>query len=763
MRNKILILIVFILYNYTLQANILCPPDKYLTCHDDIYYLPLVGTPTILSGFGQLRYFDQNNTNMCNVGHIVRTWYLDANNNQSFDNYEDACVQNIYVEYTPGTIEIYWPKNVEVECTDAIPYEPPFWTSGPCDMLGVSKRDEILNTGNNACFKIMRHFTVINWCTYIPGTSIGEWKYTQMITINDKTRPNIQHCGEVIIGTDIDCKATFTVSNSAVDISPCGDQILYWKAEVDLWNDDVIDYTYASDHIDPRFKLKTTLNGELVSLTLPDLVKTGWHRVTWTVYDQCGNASKCVQKVHVKDTKKPTPYMYEILSAAFEGKSHPLNVVARQFNLGSFDNCTKQSLLRYSFSKDVNDTIRVINCNNAGFQFYTIYVTDLEGNQEFAEVFLLAFDNGACSNMLQMRGVFTEGNHTPITGAQLMLTRTNEPTMEMMAESQTNGLFEWKNISLYQDMVISPSYNTKEEGRVDIADLKMLQDYILGSFSLNDYQFVAADVDGDGNIKARDLIALKDIILGKSQNNASSWIITSYLDSIVRQEQLSEIYRENTIRLNNMSHALKFIGIYRGDISGANDIVVEERKNTVLRRVNTENSSAFYLDNHIELAGIQLELSNVGNTNIEVSSPYFDIPQDAIHVNAGSMKIVILKDFVAQPETPLFIISGINAGQNQISLSKGSRVLLPGYETRPVVEKRTERTDTGIVLTPNPAKDYFEIAKGNVHIVNICNHSGIAVPFVQNENKVEWLAPSGVYFVTMENQGRIIVQKLIKL
>lgn len=763
MRNIILILIVFILSNYRLQANIICPPDKHLTCHDDIYYLPLVGTPTIFGGSGQLRYSDQNNTNMCNVGHIVRTWYLDANNNQSFDNSEDACVQNIYVDYTPGTIDIYWPKNVEVECTDAIPNEPPFWTSGPCDMLGVSKRDEVLNTGNNACYKIMRHYTVINWCTYVPGTSIGEWKYTQMITINDKSRPTIQKCGEVIIGTDVECKATFTVSNSAVDISPCGNQVLYWKAEVDLWNDDEIDYYYSSDHIDPRFKLKTTANGEPVSLTLPDLVKTGWHRVTWTVYDQCGNASKCVQKVHVKDTKKPTPYMYEILSTAFEGKAHPLNVVARQFNLGSFDNCTRMSLLRYSFSKDVNDTIRVINCNNAGFQFYTIYVTDLEGNQEFAEVFLLAFDNGACSNRLQMRGLFTEGNNTPINGAQLMLTRTAEPNMELMAESQTNGLFEWKDISLYQDMVISPSYNTKDESRVDIADLKMLQDYIIGLLPLKDYQFVAADVDGDGNIRARDLIALKDIILGRSYDNSSDWIITNYLDSIVHQEQLIEIYRENTIRLNEMVHALKFIGIYRGDISGANSIVVEERKKTELRRVNTEDFSAFYLDNQVELSGIQLEFSNLGNVEIEVTSPYFDIPHDAIHVNDGSIKIVLLKDFVVQLGKPLIIISGINANRDQLNLSKGSRVLLQGYETSPVTEKRTQWTDASIVLTPNPAQDYFEIAKGGVHIVSINSQTGTYVPFVQNENKVEWQAPSGVYFVAMEDQGRIIIQKLIKL
>ncbi len=760
MKSKILIMLTFLLSNYIAKATIICPPDKHLTCYDDIHYLPLVGIAEVWGGSGQLRYFDQSNTSMCNVGLVVRTWYLDSNGNQNYDNTEEACVQNIYVAYSPGTVSISWPRNVTVECTDDIPNELPTWTSGPCDIIGVSKTDEILKTGNEACYKIMRHFTVINWCTSGQSGVQSEWKYTQMIAVNDNTVPVIQHCGEVIIGTDKDCKGTFTVSNSAIDAGPCGEQILKWKAEVDLWNDGTIDYTYASDHFDQRFKLKTTKSGEPLSFTLPDRIQTGWHYVTWTVSDLCGNATKCIQKVHVKDTKKPTPYLYEILSAAFEGKPNPLRVNAKIFNHSSFDNCTKSSLLRYSFSKDVNDTIRIINCTNAGFQFYNIYVTDLEGNQDFAEVYLLAFDNGACSKTLRMNGVITEGNGTAIHGATFALSRMSDPQNTMIATSNTSGDFGWQDIAIYKDMTVIPAYEQTDHNRVDIADFKMAQDFIMGRLSLTNNQLIAADVDGDGQIRARDLNVLRDVILGKEFSD--HWVLTNYIDTIKQQDQLKDVYKYSTVRLDDLKSPLHFKAIYKGDISNANSILTAPRGQIYINKTKTSNHEiAYFVENEVTISGVQLAFLGFDAQNVRLYSPYFDIPSDAVHFHDGKLTLLVLNDVVLTPDQPLIVISGVDdAIEKPLTVSK---ILLPGYKTNWLVERADKQKDEPIEFLPNPSKDYFEVTKSGVSIVSISNSTGSPVPFSQKDNIITWDAPAGLYFVTLVNEGNIIVRKITKM
>ncbi|MCZ2102079.1 MAG: T9SS type A sorting domain-containing protein [Chitinophagales bacterium] len=761
MSIRVFFLVIFIMASYAMQATIICPPDKNLTCHDDIHYLPLTGTPTILGGSGQLRYYDQSNTSMCNVGHIRRFWYLDTNGNEILDAFEESCVQNLYVDYIPGNISITWPANITVDCVDDIPDDGPSWVSGPCDIIGVTKRDEILKTGNDACYKILRHFTVINWCMEGQGTSQSEWKHTQMIAISDNSRPVLQQCGEVVIGAEADCKATFTVSNSAIDVSPCANQVLRWKAEVDLWNDGTIDYTYSADHIDPRFKLKNTISGEPVSFTLPELVGTGWHTVTWTVNDYCGNAIKCDQKVRVKDTKKPTPYMYEILSTAFEGKAHPINVHARQFNQGSFDNCTKSSLLRYSFSPDVNDTIRVINCNNLGFLFYYIYVTDLEGNQDYAEVYLLAFDNGACTNTRGMRGTIHESNGSPISGASMKLSRSSGNNQTLVAISDDEGVFDWDQISIYQDMVIAPEYGLDDRNRVDIADIKMLQDYLLGTVNLTNYQLVAADVDGDGAIRARDLAAMRDVILDR-HGLESPWVLSSYLGTISKLADIQAFYNYKDIYFNNIKSPLIYKGVYRGDISDANDRGTSTRSQLVLTKKAHQGEMAYFVPMATHISGVQLSFSTKDIEDLAVTSAYFDIKPENIHINDDRINILVLKEMTLSPDVPLISFSMADGRGFTVKLNESSKVLLKDYRVNDLKERGVADKDAIVTLMPNPAKDFFEISKRDLKVIHIFNQTGNQVPFIQQDNRVHWEVPAGMYFVVLQDATGTMTHKLVK-
>lgn len=762
MNLRFSIFICFAFFSFTINAAIICPPDKYLTCHDDIHDFSVVGYPTILGGVGQARYSDQRSNAVCNVGHVTRTWYLDANGNQTYDIGEHACLQEIYLSYTPGETVIDWPADKIITCKDALPNDIPSWVSGPCDIVGISKQDQIFETDTKSCYKILRTFTVVNWCIHVPGTTIGIWSHTQVIKIDDKSKPSIINCNPIELGTDGGCDATFTVSNYAIDPSPCGQQKLYWTAEVDLWADGSVEYSYSHSNLDSSFLLPVVKSGQSVSFTLPIRVIRGYHTVTWSVHDQCGNVSTCIQKIRVKDSKKPTPYMNNVLASSFEGKDHPLKVPARIFNLGSFDNCTNARYLKYSFSPNVNDTIRTIDCTNAGFQYYTIYVTDFEGNQDYAEVYMLAFDNGACSGTLRLSGSIQEANGVPLTNASILLTKPDDQNMQLMSMSNGNGLFNWENIGIYKNMEITPSYELKDQDRLDIADLKMLQDYIMGITQPVNFQFIAADMDEDNRIRIKDLEILKQLIITGQAINPTPWRFSCELDTIEKLADLQKI--KKSIILDQSNGTLTIKSVYKGDISDANIRKTGSRSSTYLYGQLNENEVTYYTQNSFSAEGLQMALDIPADiSSYEISSPYFTInPATTFLDDKGKLRFIITSAFQVEADKPLFTLKAQHGTFEEIpSINDESKILLQDYQTKGL-QNRIKVDDNSVIITPNPASGSFSLIGKDVNILDIKDISGKSVTFNLTDQTIEWNVPSGLYFLVYRQGNVIQYKKIVK-
>lgn len=751
-----------VVLSISLQAALICPPDITISCSDDIHYLPLVGTPTVFGGSGQLRYQDQSANSICNMGNVVRTWYLDANGNQSYDTGEHSCLQNIYVNYISGTTTIDWPEDVTITCKDNLPNSSPTWVAGPCDIVGVSKSDQIFETDTKACYKILRTFTVINWCTYVPNTGTGIWYHTQVIKINDPIKPSILKCGEVVLGTNQGCQATFEVSNAAVDVSPCGQQNLYWTASVDLWSDGSVEYYYSHDNSDSTYLLPIVKSGQQVKITLPYPVIRGYHRVTWSVHDQCGNVSICEQKVRVKDDKRPTPYMHDFLFSSFEGDNFPLKVPARIFNLGSFDNCDNPRYLKYSFSTNVNDTIRMINCSNAGFQFFSIYVTDLEGNQEFAEVFMLAYDNGSCQNQLKLNGTVREANNRPMASVAMRLTKPDDASMNLVAMSDANGVYQWDHISIYKNLEISPEYLATSSERLDVSDLRLLQDYILGMYKLKNFEFLAADLNEDNQIRIRDLEILRDQILQPTLI-INPWRFAYGLDSLTKESEIKNL-KEKVI-LNEIKKPLDFKAVFKGDISDANILRTGKRSIYYLEsKVENGVVNYFLNDASSALSGLQIAVQLPEYIrNPKVESTYFVVNPSAMRVDEHNiLRFVVTGDWQLNDNQPLFSIRTDNP-----TLSIGpllldeSKMLVENYVTYSLRSKQN-LTESHVKIVPNPTASKFEIIGTNVSILDIKNASGASVPFSVQDNVVDWNVSAGLYFVTLKEGENIVNKKLIK-
>jgi hypothetical protein len=58
-----------------------------------------------------------------------------------------------------------------------------------CNLIGVTYTDTRFDFVDGACFKILRKWSVIDWCQYNSQTGFGLWQYTQVIKVHDQEGP----------------------------------------------------------------------------------------------------------------------------------------------------------------------------------------------------------------------------------------------------------------------------------------------------------------------------------------------------------------------------------------------------------------------------------------------------------------------------------------------------------------------------------------------------------------------------------------------
>lgn len=102
----------------------------------------------------------------CNRGTIVRTFRVFDCHGQS-----SQCTQRIIVNYSQQGYYIKFPDDKMVtSCGGTAPFGEPTFFGEDCELLAVSHVDEVFTVVPDACFKIERTWTVINWCNYSPNS-----------------------------------------------------------------------------------------------------------------------------------------------------------------------------------------------------------------------------------------------------------------------------------------------------------------------------------------------------------------------------------------------------------------------------------------------------------------------------------------------------------------------------------------------------------------------------------------------------------------
>jgi hypothetical protein len=247
-------------------------------------------------------------------------------------------------------------------------------------MIAVSPSDTQFDVpGQDACFKIFREWTVINWCTYdannsneivasIPGLNYnaveGDYvTYTQTIKVKDNVAPvvSVEDYSTQVSATS--CFATF--------------------AQADVDAHEIVDGCATDVYA------KTINYGDLAAYLVGSNfvnVPVGTYFVTFTVSDPCGNVGTTIKTVTVEE-KAPTAYCTDELVIDLMTSGMAM-VSAEDFNFASSDNCTPSADLSYAFSSDINNTEMTVTCDNLGENPITMYVFDAAGLTDFCAVTL---------------------------------------------------------------------------------------------------------------------------------------------------------------------------------------------------------------------------------------------------------------------------------------------------------------------------------------------------------------------------------------
>ena len=475
---------------------------------------------------------------------------------------------------------LLWPDDVVVDCNDYDNGEPE-WLQTTCNLVGVTVERDTFIFEDNSCMKILNHWTVIDWCLYNPGSgsNAGKYFHTQLVKIIDNIDPEIilqdSICLEVYDGCE---SSDLLLGANGVDDGKCGSNWLSWELSIDLYSNWTEDYFYSSS--EPRstpagepnaYYIPKSGNGEDVLIALPDGIpgsKT-WHRAIWRVYDGCGNISSRMQYFQVTDKKAPTPYCLNLSTAVMENGQ--VEIWAVDFDRGSFDNCSADEELLFTFTdivppgrddsqydsnadliwyngtfwyydseetdvqtgageyadrddyggeihrwepgiRSAGKVFTIDDADNNGFVEVPVYVWDGCGNRDHCNVMLRLVDNGGGGMAMVSGRVVTEKSEA----LENVLTHMTGPlNFNVNDITDNDGRYAFANTPFYADYQIRGYKNDDYTNGVSTLDLVMMQRHILGQQSLDSpYKIIAADVNNDRQITAVDLIELRKLILG---------------------------------------------------------------------------------------------------------------------------------------------------------------------------------------------------------------------------------------------------------
>lgn len=626
-----------------LPPYIVCPDDKTIDCKVDFKNTAITGFPIFGDNCGVPAgptFKDSINLDHCGRGIILRTWtVIDGRGLRS------NCLQKItIVNLNPFTSDsIVWPLDYETNnCSkglrpDSLPLvnRRPIIKNSGCNITAVTYKDQVFKYAPGSCEKVLRTWTVIDWCNYNEQNRYGYYEKTQILKIYNTNPPEFQNCKNDTILIFDNCQGSVSQSKTAID---------------DCTPSSFLAYSYTIDLYDDGISDGISGNTDSFIRTLP----VGKHRVRWTADDLCGNIGVCSYLIVVRDGKKPTPYCLSSITTVVMPKNGMVAIWAKDFDFGSSDNCTPKNKLKFSFSRDTSETSKTLTCNDIpnGKEFtlpLQMWVTDEAGNQEYCSVSMVIQDNtgNVCPDnnnpLINLAGTITTSTGVPLKATDVKL--TNGDTKHIVL-TNTQGYYEMKNIKSDLSYALTAQKNDEIDNGISTIDLLKIQRHILalGKFT-NPYDQIASDFNGDGRINVADLVAIKKIVLGvetQMPNGQNTWKFINP-NSLKSNDLTNMDYLEyyDIKAYSGTQNQRDFIAVRMGDVDGSARVNLQSnnlssRSESLLdlekRAVDALGRKfELILNQDFDILGLQLCFEKIANNKImNVTSSMVNINEDNI-------------------------------------------------------------------------------------------------------------------------------------
>lgn len=626
---------------------ITCPINTTVDCSDDTS-ISAHGSATFEAGC-DIYYITQLPDNIseysCGEKRIARTWQVKTNIGNTT---VASCTQYIDVKnLTPFDLNtVTFPTDVVLvnKCNtpgDFGPNNPstggyPTYDKVGCSQVAISFNDQVFDVVEDACFKILRKWTVIDWCTFDEDDEDSYVTHTQVIKIIDTEKPT-PVCQTKEFFVDQNCQSTVSFEGEGSDTCTPKNELEFSWILTDSAGD----------------KIKSGSSKYVNSI-----LNLGEYKVEWTLEDKCGNISVCDQILHVKDTILPNPYCISDITTVLMPSTLNIALWAMDYDRGATDNCTENvcitfgkhrpvDLTKVHYYKFVNgqsviateaeylkkqaelwdpvlkSSSRIFDCDDLGLQEIDIVVWDESGNYNYCTVKIRIQDNsGKCgqSKPASISGLLTTPQDIKIIGNEVVanIIENNEP---FSTKTQESGVYTFEYLPSNNKFKVAPTSPDDYMNGVSTLDLVYLQRHILNIEPFDKwFQFTAADVNNDKKVTVADISEVRKVLLGilpKFTNN-DSWRYhygASPLDPYVTENHImidaldGEIYRADFtgIKVADLN------GSANGDVSQVNVLGTDSRKAPVTLSIqksnNSENAIELLIDPNSSLLGLQMELA----------------------------------------------------------------------------------------------------------------------------------------------------------
>lgn len=513
----------------------------------------------------------------CGFGRIIRRFQaVDASGNTS-----EICTQVITIvgifDY-----EIRLPADESSAVCGVSDPDTLLYQILACGDLAIEVNEEIFDAADDACYKIFRTYTIINWCEYDgisdpmvigrdenrdgvvgdevfllrrrngtfyidenndeedgflrSGVSGGFWRYTQIIKVYDKIAPTLTY-------DPLDPFCSYDTPDGPNDICG-GDVMLPFVISDNCTIEELETRVFLDEDRDGQAMIEITNSEMLIkdgqTFTFMAKLPIGLHRLQVRVVDPCGNFIVKSIPFEVIDCKAPFPICIqgvtvELMPVDQDGNGVPdfgMNLVPARSLIGSevFD-CSGEvtySINRKGELADVDQTELLVNCLDPKNETLPveIHAWDRLGNHQSCETFIVVQDNGKfCSggvkNGVIAGAVYTEED-IPLEDVAVRLSGNQAATVK----TNLDGIFEFNDLQEGYDYSVEPALSGDFKNGVSTYDLVLVSKHILGVEKLSSpYQVIAADVNRSNSVTSLDLIHLRKLILSINDTfpNNTSW------------------------------------------------------------------------------------------------------------------------------------------------------------------------------------------------------------------------------------------------